>query len=90
MKKMTAEEKQKIIDALSRKGAIHVCPRCGEKEFTLLEGYFNQIIQQTITGGMIMNGPSVPSVVVVCNNCGYMSQHAIGVLGLMPKNGDVK
>ncbi|MCK4814176.1 hypothetical protein KA005_00275 [bacterium] len=91
MNKMTAKEKQKIVGILSKKGAVHPCPRCGEKGFTLLDGYFNQTIQQTLGGGnTFIGGPSVPSIVVVCNNCGYMSQHALGVLGLMPENGDAK
>lgn len=85
METMSSEEKQKIVDILSKKGANQPCPRCNEKTFTLLDGYFNQSIQQTLTAGFIMGGPSVPSIVVVCNNCGYMSQHALGVLGIMPK-----
>jgi predicted nucleic-acid-binding Zn-ribbon protein len=85
METMSSEEKQKIIDILSKKGANRPCPRCNEKNFTLLDGYFNQSIQQMLTPNLIIGGPSVPSIVVVCNNCGYMSQHALGVLGLLSK-----
>lgn len=90
MERMTVAEKQKIVDALSERKAAQPCARCNEKTFTLLEGYFNQSIQQNLTKGMVVGGPSIPSVVVVCNNCGYMSQHALGVLGLMPENSDKK
>lgn len=86
MQKMSSETKQQIVATLQTKGAIQPCPRCGNKEFTLLDGYFNQGIQQEL-GGMVIGGPSVPSAVVVCNKCGYMSQHALGVLGLLPKEG---
>lgn len=81
--KMSPEKKQEIAKILQDKGALRPCPRCTNQKFTLLDGYFNQSIQQELTG-MLIGGPAVPSVVLVCNNCGYMSQHALGVLGLMP------
>jgi len=83
---MKEEEKQRIIKALEEHGASLPCPRCGNQQFTLLDGYFNQTIQTELKG-MVIGGPSVPSVVVVCTRCGYMSQHALGVLGLLPKEG---
>jgi hypothetical protein len=90
METMSSDEKQKIVDALSKKGANLPCPRCNTKNFTLLDGYFNQTIQQKLTAGLVLGGPSVPSAIVVCNNCGYMSQHARGVVGLLPKNEEEK
>ena len=86
---MTPENKQEIINTLQSKGAIMPCPRCANNNFTLLDGYFNQPIQQELSG-MIIGGPAVPSAVIVCNKCGYMSQHALGVLGLLPKTEEKK
>jgi len=83
---MKEEEKQRIIKALEERGAKLPCPRCGNQQFTLVDGYFNQTIQTELKG-MVIGGPSVPSVVVVCTRCGYMSQHALGTLGLLPKEG---
>jgi len=83
METISSEEKQRIIAILSKKGANNPCPRCNQNNFTLLDGYFNQTIQQTISS-VVLGGPSVPSAIIVCNNCGYMSQHALGVLGLIP------
>lgn len=83
---MTEDEKQKIIKALEDRGAKFPCPRCGNQQFTLMDGYFNQTIQTNLKG-MVIGGPSVPSVVVVCTRCGYMSQHALGALGLLSKEG---
>lgn len=82
---ISADEKQKIINALKDKQALLPCPRCNKQKFTLLDGYFNQSIQQSLQTGLVIGGPSIPSVVIVCENCGYMSQHALGVLGLLPK-----
>lgn len=84
MKELSKEEKEKIIKALDERGAKLPCPRCGNNSFTLLDGYFNQTIQTELKG-MVIGGPSVPSVVVACNQCGYLSQHALGTLGLLPK-----
>lgn len=84
MKELSKEEKEKIIKVLDERGAKLPCPRCGNNSFTLLDGYFNQTIQTELTG-MVIGGPSVPSVVVACSRCGYLSQHALGTLGLLPK-----
>jgi hypothetical protein len=84
MSEISAEQKQRIIEALNKAGARLPCPRCGNNNFTLLDGYFNQTVQ-TELGGLVLGGPSVPSVVVVCARCGYLSQHALGALNLLPK-----
>lgn len=84
MNEISAEQKQRIIDALDKAGARLPCPRCGNNNFTLLDGYFNQPVQ-TELGGLVLGGPSVPSVVVVCSRCGFLSQHALGALKLLPK-----
>ena len=84
MKELSKEQKEKIINILDERGAKLPCPRCGNNNFTLLDGYFNQTIQTEIKG-MVIGGPSVPSVVVACNRCGYLSQHALGPLGLLSK-----
>lgn len=84
MNELSKEQKQRIIEELDKAGARLPCPRCANGNFTLLDGYFNQTVQ-TELGGLVLGGPSVPSVVVVCTRCGYMSQHALGVLKLLPK-----
>jgi hypothetical protein len=73
-----------IIKALADRGATLPCPRCGNDEFTLLDGYFNQIIQEE-PRGIVLGGRTIPLVAVVCKRCGWLSQHALGVLGLIPK-----
>jgi len=84
MNLLSQEQKENIIKVLEEKGAKLPCPRCGHNNFMLLDGYFNQTIQ-TELNGMVLGGPSVPSVVVACTHCGFLSQHALGVLGLLPK-----
>jgi len=84
MQESSQEDKQRIIKALEEHGAKLPCPRCGSVNFTLLDGYFNQTVQSEVQG-IVIGGPSIPSVVVVCNQCGYLIQHALGILGLLPE-----
>ena len=81
--KMTPEQSKEIIQALSEKGVKSPCPRCGNAHFTLLEGFFNQPISPDLNpmGAIAFSsGPTVPSVVTACSRCGFLSQHALGVL----------
>lgn len=80
---MKPEEKEKIINALEDRFAKLPCPRCGNQQFSLADGYFSQPLQENL-GGIVLGGPAIPSVVVVCNKCGFISQHALGALGLLP------
>lgn len=77
-------QKKKVLEALDEAGVNLPCPRCGNGQFSLVDGYFNHPIQTSL-GGLVIGGPSVPSVVVVCNQCGFISQHALGALNLLPK-----
>jgi hypothetical protein len=86
MPEWSQEQKEKIVKALMERGAQSPCPRCGNPNFTLLDGFFNQPIQPEL-GNIILGGPSIPSVVTVCTHCGFISQHALGALGLLPKEG---
>lgn len=80
--KMSPEVQKQVIDALSKAGVNLPCPRCGNKHFTLVEGFFVQIIQQGIKN-IVLGGQSIPSIVTACSQCGFLSQHALGALKLM-------
>jgi hypothetical protein len=68
---------QKIIDALTRAGADKPCPRCGHEDFNLVDGYTSVALQAKVAEGPT---GSFPTVVTVCERCGYVSQHALSVL----------
>jgi ribosomal protein S27AE len=84
MQDSTQAQKDKLIKALTDRGANLPCPRCGNTDFTLLDGYFNQMIQEE-PKGIVLGGRTIPSIVIACNRCGFLSQHALGILGLLPK-----
>jgi hypothetical protein len=84
MPEWSQERKDKIVKALTEKGVRLPCPRCGNQRFTLVDGYFSEPIQGEL-GGIVLGGPTIPSIVTICTQCGFISQHALGALGLLPK-----
>lgn len=76
------EQQRTIIEALRSRGAIYPCPRCGNNEFNLIDGYISNQIQDNLWLSRGVSG--IPSVATYCTRCGYLSQHALGVLGLLP------
>lgn len=79
---MDQAKRDEIAKRLTEKGAVQPCPRCGHNQFTVIDGYFNHTVQQELKG-LILGGQSIPCAIVICVNCGYLSQHALGALGLL-------
>lgn len=80
---MEEAKKLKIIDALKVKGVNLPCPRCGSKSFQVIGATLLQLNDNP--NSVVLGGPSVPAAVVACSNCGYLTNHALGALGLMPQ-----
>jgi len=88
---LSEEDKKKIVQKLQEKGVRASCPMCGHNNFTIADGYFNHSIQNQIKSGLVIGGPSIPTIAIICMNCGFTSEHALGVLGLLPQSeGDKK
>lgn len=87
METMSTEEKQEIIDTLYGKGANLPCHRCNGKEFSLSTGYFVQNIHSheiiNEISGFIGSTNYLPSALIICENCGNINQHSLGILGLL-------
>jgi hypothetical protein len=81
--KLTDDEKKKIIAKLTEKKIVASCPMCGNKNFTLADGYFTNTLQMNPQGGLVIGGPSIPTIAIICMQCGFISQHALGILGLL-------
>lgn len=86
---LNEQQKKAIIDRLTERvkkmGRGFRCPMCGHEHFVLLDSYLRNDIQEDLNAVML-GGPSIPAAAIVCSNCGFISQHALGVLGLMPPN----
>lgn len=78
----TKEKQQAILERLRERGAPRPCPRCGGEHFNLLPGFavFGLVPQLNADHA----DRHVASVGIVCGQCGYLSFHDLGALGLMP------
>ncbi len=81
---MDQKKLDEIVRALIAKGVNKPCPRCGNDKFTVVGDGLVQLQEDPTV--FAVGGPAVPTVIVACDNCGYVSQHAKGSLGL-PKGG---
>ena len=78
---ITDEKREEIAALLKEKGVQYICPMCKHKHFILVDGYFNPSIQSNLKGFRI-GGLTIPSIAIICGNCGFISQHSLGALGI--------
>lgn len=77
---MTDRQKQTIQQALQSKG-FGACPLCRQNNWQLWDG-FVQAPAVSLSGDIAFGGSHVPMVQIICTNCGFVSHHAAGVLGI--------
>ena len=75
------ERVDQLIKRLEEKGAKLACSRCGALKFELVGESIISI--QDDPNMIVIGGLSLPVVLVACANCGNISQHALGILGMM-------
>ena len=83
-------DRKKVAEILQGKGVKLPCHRCGSLRFSVIDGYAHYSIQPELSGGIVIGGPIVPVALVACENCGAITAHALGALGLLPKDEDKK
>lgn len=65
------------------------CPMCGCMRFEVCDGFFtNEVKREDEMYSLTKSGVTIPTLPIVCLDCGFVSQHSIGVLGLLKKNSD--
>lgn len=91
---LSEDIKKKIQENLNKKlqekGRSLVCPACGNNNFILADGYTNDLLQDHVGGGLVIGGPAIPEIVVVCGHCGHILKFSAGVLGLLPEKTEEK
>lgn len=81
-KGISADDKQKIIAALKARGAGS-CPRCRDSQWTVSE--YSRIEVQATMNRHSGEGTTIPAIMIVCQHCGFISQHALQPLGMWPQ-----
>lgn len=79
---LSDEKRGEIANKLKSKGLKMVCPMCGNNNFTVIDGYINNALQGDLHN-FNLGGPSLPTCAIACERCGFISQHALGALGLL-------
>lgn len=74
-------DKQKIVAKLMEKIGPYKCPMCHGGPFTIADGYLANILQDNVNS-IQLGGSFLPSVALVCTNCGFTSLHNLKVLGI--------
>ena len=77
-------DKNEIIKLLKERGATNPCQRCGKSSFSVIDNYSTLNLHNELDGSIRISGPNVPVALVVCTNCGAITAHALGALGLLP------
>lgn len=77
------EIKDEIISKLRERTPILDCPVCHNKNMILIDGYLNCPIQKELKE-LIIGGPSIPTIGIICSNCGHLMEFSLGALGLLP------
>ena len=77
------EEKNWFIGLLTSKRVSAKCPMCQNSNFVIADAYIRNELQENLNS-VNLGGPAIPTVAIICSNCGFISQHAIGMLGLLP------
>jgi ribosomal protein L37E len=75
------ELKEEIAKKIRERNALKPCARCGNTKFSVVDGIaqigFGQDTQNVQIGTMI------PCAIIGCDNCGNLTFHALGALGLL-------
>ena len=74
--------REKVANKLEEKKAIKSCARCGNGSFAIAEE-FSKISLDKNLSNLIIGGPSIPVAIVICNNCGAITAHALAALDLL-------
>jgi hypothetical protein len=79
---MKQEDLEAIAEALKKRGADKECPRCGKDKFVLVDRIEIDLSASNRGALSSLTSPrTIPTALIGCENCGYLMQHALGLLG---------
>lgn len=78
----TEEERQEIEKAIREKApGLGRCALCEHGHWNLQDGFVTQVLQDG-PKSLKLGGPAIPSIVVICSNCGNTYLLNVIALGL--------
>lgn len=84
---LSEEMKREFIAALTMKiranGRSEACPMCCNENFLMIDACLVNVLQSDVKN-VTLTGDYIPTLAIVCDNCGFLSQHAVGALGIRP------
>ncbi len=80
-------KKEEIIAKIKEKAKNLTCPICENKNMILGDGFFAHDLQGDLSS-RTMGGQNIPTIPVICSNCGFTREFALGVLGFLPTKDD--
>ncbi|AHI05494.1 hypothetical protein BDW_04930 [Bdellovibrio bacteriovorus W] len=78
---LPVELRQMLANKIQEKIPNLSCPMCRSQDFTLADGFTSTTVQKDPK--KITLGSAIPAISLICKNCGFISQHALGVLKIM-------
>lgn len=80
---ISKEEAERVLEALRTKlPDDYKCIVCSHQEYSLIQGYTTDVIQSN-PSVIELDGDSVVSAIINCNNCGNIQKFALQPLGLI-------
>lgn len=73
--------KNKFIEEVKKRNLNLRCNVCGQNDL-IVEGPFSKTIQE-MPGSLVLGGPSIPTMAVICKSCGHLREFALGSFGLL-------
>lgn len=78
-------QKDNIARIIQGRVSILKCPVCESAGSLVMgDGYLAHDIQTDLQSRHI-GGQNIPTVPIVCKNCGFLMEFSVGALGLLPK-----
>src|SRR5438552_15113729 len=82
-KGISTDDKHRIVNALKARGAGS-CPRCRDSQWTVRE--YSMIEVQATMERNSGKTTTIPSILIVCEHCGFISRLALQPPGIWPGN----
>ena len=79
-----SQAKKMEIQAALQSRIKSPCPRCGGASGALADGYVYHVLQNGDPNRGFQEGPVLVCAVIICNTCGYSSEHSVPHLGVQP------